>query len=398
MSTSTQRDDYLQIAELLTPSAVSQYLATQHWILEASQPDVKEVWGLPDEAGGRLARVMVPLAVDFIDFQQRFADTLLALGKVYAANPAELQERIAATRADLFFVRLDQAAHDGTIPFRQAETTLYALFKMLKAAATTAADPTHSHQGRRPTKVNEFLEEDIRLGHTKQGSFIFTVVTRLSDLSQVPTEHSRLEEGFPRKVMETLAQGLETTRGLAQIWDPRVLDDPGTFGLSAGLVESLEEMSQAQELRALDLSFQWAAAEARPNVGESAIVLDRSVIAELPRVRERLVRQEEPRRREKIVGLVTGLQQDGGEEDEAAEVIVKADVRGRVRKVHMSLSGEDHEWAIRAYQQKLPFTVVGDLVFERRAWRLSGNVNVDPSFLRHALDQTPPALPEQRRP
>ncbi|MGW2426366.1 hypothetical protein ACWC0C_45525 [Streptomyces sp. NPDC001709] len=339
---------------------------------------------------------MVPLATDFADFQQRFADTLVALGRVYGADPSELKERIAAARADLFFVRLDQAALDGTIPFRQAETTLYALFKMLKAAATTAADPTHSHQGRRPAKVNEFLEEDVRLGHTKQGSFVFTVVTRLSDPGQGSLEQSRIEEGFPRRVMETLALGLETTRSLAQTWDPSVLETPGAFGLSAGLVESLEEMTQARELQALDLSFQWAASEVRPQAGRSPVLLDRSAIAELPRVRERLVRQEEPRRREKLVGLVTGLHQDAADGDETAEVIVKADVRGRVRNVHMSLSREDHEWAILAYQQKLPFTVAGDLVFERRAWWLTGDVHVNSSFLRHALEESAPSLPEPR--
>ncbi|HKW93025.1 MAG TPA: hypothetical protein VJX92_14095 [Methylomirabilota bacterium] len=398
MSTST-RDSYREIAELLAPSAVSQYLAAQRWTMESSQPDIKEVWRLPEEAGGgQTARVMVPLATDFVDFHQRFTDTLLALGKVYGSNPSELQERITATRADLFFVRLDQAMVDGTIPFRQAEATLEALHKMLKAAATTAADPFHSHLGRRPAKVNEFLEDDVRLGHTKTGSFVFTVVTRLGDSHPVDPGQERIMEGFPRKVMETLARGLEATRGLAERWDPQVFGTPSDFGLSAGLVESLEDMTQSQGLRALDLSFQWAASEPAPEVGSSAIVLDRDVIATLPLVRERLVRQEEPPHRETVVGLVSGLQQEVFGDDETAEVVLKVEARGRMRNVHVTLAGEDHQWAILAYQRKLPFTVTGDLVFERRAWRLTGDVEVDASFLRHMSEgrerhqSEPPAL------
>ncbi|MFD0630185.1 hypothetical protein ACFQ2K_54040 [Streptomyces sanglieri] len=36
-----------------------------------------------------------------------------------------------------------------------------------------------------------------------------------------------------------------------------------------------------------------------------------------------------------------------------------------------------------AYERQLPFTVTGDLTYERRAWRLTGRIEVDPSFLRH---------------
>jgi hypothetical protein len=43
----------------------------------------------------------------------------------------------------------------------------------------------------------------------------------------------------------------------------------------------------------------------------------------------------------------------------------------------------DHEWAILAYRRKLPFTVTGDLAFERGVWRLTGVVTVDSSFLEH---------------
>lgn len=387
MTTST-RDGYREVSELLTPSAVSQYLAAQRWVLEASQRNVRELWRLPDDTGGARARIMLPLATDFVDFRQRFTDVLLALGRIYDSDPGELQERIVATRADLFFVRLDQAVLDGTIPFRQAEATIESLHKLLKAAATTAADPRHSHVGRRPARVKEFLEDDVRLGHTKKGSFVFTVVTRLSDPESSDLVQDPVVQGFPRKVMETLARGLHTTRGLAQHWDGQVLDSPGDFGVSASLVESLEEMTQPQGLRALDLSFQWANGEEPPQVGGSSIILDRDVIAALPTVRERLVRQEEPPRQEILRGLVTSLHQEVSDDEETAEVIVKADVRGRVRNVRMRLTGEDHQWAILAYQHKLPFTVTGDLVFERRSWWLTGDVRVDSSFLQHTLENS----------
>ncbi|MFD6995116.1 hypothetical protein ACFWA5_02285 [Streptomyces mirabilis] len=396
MSRSTL-DSYRDIASALTPLAVSQFLASHDWELEHQQPEVRQVWRYGLGHLSTAPRIMIPLATDFADFMPRFVDALESLGHIHDWDANQLLERVIATRADLFFVRLDQGMIDGTIPFQQAEKTLQAIYKMMKAAATSTADPHHSHKGRRPAAVGEFLDEDVRLGHTKRGSFVFTVVTRLGDPGPQATEGpERSSIVFPRRVMETLARGLETTKRLTQSWDQEALDFPSGVGLSAGLVESLEDMSQPEHLRSLDLSFQWAAAEPKPDVGLATIVLDRDVIDELPRVRERLVRREEPVRRETLVGLVKSLTRNDAtpSDDESAIIAVAAEVRGKTLRVQVPLTGENHGWAIMAYRRQLPFTVTGDLSYERRAWRLTGNIEVDSSFLQHLSGSSTPDLGE----
>ncbi|ASF13563.1 hypothetical protein CEQ30_39590 [Nocardia brasiliensis] len=374
-------DALSEVASLLSPPAVSQYLASHDWQLEARDDDVKEIWRLPGDDGLQ-GRVMVPLATDYVDFPVRFRDTLQALATIYDWDPRQLAERIVAARADLFFVRLDQEMTDGTIPFRQAETTLEALFTMLRAAATTADDPTHSHRGRRSATVTDFLEEDIRLGHTKRGSFVFTVVTRLGDVVPQHGDGSSAVP-FPRKVMTTLATGLQSTRQLALDWDERALDNAGQLGLSASLVESVLEMTQPETLRALDLSFDWAATMPPPEISASRIIVDRNAMAGLPRVRERLVRREEPPRYVTLLGTVRTLNRDdlGDEDQEATSIVLSTHVDGRPRKVHVPLAGEEYVWAIRAHQSKQPIVVSGDLIFERGVWRLTGTISVDPSFV-----------------
>ncbi|WP_285586120.1 hypothetical protein [Herbidospora sp. NBRC 101105] len=305
----------------------------------------------------------------------------MTIGKVNDWDPEVLQEHIIATRADLFFVRLDQAMTDGTIPLRQAELTIEGIWKLLRAAATTAANPDHSHLGRRPAAVTDFLEDDVRLGHTKRGSFVFTVVSRLGE--NEASESGQLAPPFQRRVMETLARGLETTRNITEGRDLAAFDEPSRWGLSAGLVEAIEDMAEPEALRAIDLSFEWAAALERPLVGDTPIKLERQVIPQLGRVRERLIRQEEPKRRVTLIGTVKSLTREGGrDENESGAVILHAEVNGRYRNVHMTLDGPDHDWAIIAYRSRVPFTVSGDLVFERRAWRLQGDIAVDSSFLR----------------
>ncbi|MFI9283845.1 hypothetical protein [Streptomyces werraensis] len=390
-------DSYRDIASTLTPLAVSQFLASHDWELEHQQPDVRQVWRYGSGPLSTAPRVMIPLATDFADFMPRFVDALESLGHIHDWDAGQLLERVIATRADLFFVRLDQGMIDGTIPFQQAERTLQSIYKMMRAVATTTADPHHSHKGRRPAAVGEFLDEDVRLGHTKRGSFVFTVVTRLGDPTpQAVDGQEQPTIAFPRRVMETLARGLETTKRLTQSWDQEALEFPSRLGLSAGLVESLEDMSQPEHLRSLDLSFQWAAAERKPDVGLATIVLDRDVIDELPRVRERLVRREEPVRRETLVGLVKSLTRDDAapDNDESAIITVAAEVSGKTMRVQVPLTGENHGWAIMAYRRQLPFTVTGDLSYERRAWRLTGDIEVDSSFLQHLSGSSTPDLGE----
>jgi hypothetical protein len=379
MVSSTSLDDYRELAGTLNPLAVQQYLAANDWQLETQVADVRQIWRLNDEA-----RVMLPLATDFVDFTQRFRDTLRALAAVYDWDPARLAERITSTRADLFFVRFDQVMVDGTLPFRQAEKALDGLFKTMKAAATTADDPAHSHRGRRSSTVTDFLDEDIRLGHTKRGSFVFTVVTRLGD--PLPDhDDGTSATPFPRRVMETLATGLHAANDLALHWDALAVERAAERGLSANLVESLQELTEPESLRELDLSFDWAAGAPLPNVPSSRIVVGRDAMAGLSRVRERLVRREEPPHVETVVGQVRSLtrEEPGGDDQEETTIVLSTEVRGRPRKIHVLLSGEDYDWAIFAHRNRLPFTVTGNLAFERGAWRLTGPVTVDSSFLEH---------------
>lgn len=390
---------YREVASALTPAAVSQFLASRDWELEQRQSRVREVWRYRSD-GPLLAapRVMIPLAPDFADFTPRFIDALESLGHIHDWDAGQLLEHILATRADLFFVRLDQHMADGTIPFRQAERTLQGIHKMMKASATTTADPNHSHKGRRPQAVGEFLEGAVRLGHTKPGSFVFTVVTRLGHAadSQSANDPEEPTATFPRRVMETLARGLEATRLLAQAGGNQTPISPGDSGLSVSLLESLEDLSAPEHLNSLDFSFEWAAAERRPDVGLATIVFNQDSIVEFPNIREQLIRRDEPVRRETLVGLVKSLARDDSTSsgDEVAIVTVAAEVNGRALRVQVPLTGDDHGWAIMSYRRQLPFTVTGDLSYERRAWRLTGDIVVDSSFLRHISGSSAPDLGE----
>lgn len=393
---------YGAMAAVLTPTDVSQFLRTSsQWELEQKVDHVQEIWVRPPSGDVPRARIMLPLATDYADFEQRFADALRAIGLINHWDADEVQRHIISTNSDLLLVHLNQVRGEDAIPLRQAEATVDAISEMVKAAAITAATPNRSQRGGRlPNLVTAFLDDDVRLGHTKRGSFVFTVITRLDQSAENAQDRSKADSmsAFPRVVMETLARGLETARDLAQDTDSVSIDDAAQSGLSAGLVESLEDLANQEDLRSLELSFEWATTRPRPTVGAEPIRLERSEVHQLASVRERLLRQEEPPRRETIFGTVKELAREEGtrESDDVGSVVIYADVADRRRNVHVTLSGEDHERAIEAYQRRLPLIVTGDLVFERQAWRLIGDIEVDPRLFDAGKEGSRPANKARR--
>ena len=386
---STADASYREAASTLRPQAVSEYLAVSPWSLER-RDDIKEVWHLIGATGRSLGRLMLPLATDYSDFADRFYDALMTLSKVNNWNADQLLEQILATRADLFFVRLDQSTADGTIPFKQAEMTLDAIYGMVRSAAARAAGSRATRRGKVPMAAQNFLDDDVRLGHTKRGSFVFTVASRLSDRITVNQSLADVDaddvnnEIFSRRVMETLASGIETAGDIIAR-ETRSLGDFFNLRANLELFESLAEITRPENLRTVELSFQWALAMPRPAFGTEPVKLTREDVSILTEFRERRASVEDVARPRPIshhvtlVGPVVALVRSDFEEEDSewGEVIIMADVGGsRFRQVHILLNGQDHERAIQAYRSKLPLTISGDLEFEGQRWRLTGNVEL----------------------
>jgi len=380
---------YREAASTLKPQAVSEYLAASPWDLER-RDDTKEIWQLTDARGKSAGRLMLPLATGYTDFADRFYDALLTLGRVNGWDADQLLEQILATRADLFFVRLDQPTTDGTISFRQAEATIDSIYRMMRSAAEAATGSRVRRRGRLPAAVENYLNNGVRLGHTKRGSFIFTVASRLNEsIMANPSLEEEIEAGIvteivsPRRVMETLANSLAAARNIAAHGTGSLSD---YYFIDTNVLESLEEIGKPEDLRSIELSFQWAIALRPPDVDTDPIKLnhrDISILSEYRQIRASQVKEpaSDIENYVTLVGPVVTLTRSDAEEEEneTREVVIVADVgRGRFRHVHVPLSGPDHEFAIQAYRSRAPLTVSGTLLFDAQRWQLVGNVQVHP--------------------
>lgn len=398
----------------LRPRAVSSYLGAAGWTLAEVAPG-SEFWEL-HETPGRPVRLMLPLDQTYADYARRLHEAIRRLCVVYDWNLDQLATHVAAARSDFMYVRADQASPDGTIPLRQAESLLGGADNLLFFAACSAINPRSEHLGRRPDAAREFVEQDVRMGHTQRGSFVITILTRLDAADELPsyeiadTESSAPESRsspvsgpeqpstdttspaaessqitgsapsqtrlvriapFQRRVMSTLAQGLRSARALSLAADQASVEEAIDNGLSANLVSALESMTQHTGLRSLDITFSWAAAEPSPHPAIDTVSVDRNMIPVLPDLRERLRQRPPLPTRVTILGQVTRLER--GEGDDIGTVTVTG-VTGRStqRQVRITLTGKAYNDAIRAHRARIPVSATGTLSKHRNAFWLEG--------------------------
>ncbi|MGY4098062.1 hypothetical protein ACW2Q0_00620 [Nocardia sp. R16R-3T] len=388
-------DAIVEYGDILTPSNVAQFLATRNWTCQMDRT-FDQVWVLEAARGGRPISVLLPREPSFVDYTKRLREAVSAITNTYDLALSELVEQVASIHADLFFVRVDQSMKDGTIPLRQATVLLDNIDQMIRAAAISAHKPQSSGRGRTPEFVNEFLNDDIRMGHTKKGSFIITVAARIDEASPKPSQDRSPRAGqadvipsFTRQVMTTLAKSLDVTRRFAanrgEFTD---VDEAVDQGLKLQVVQALQEMGGSEGLRALDLSFEWAAAEPQRLPVPTHVSLDRGVIDELPEIERRLVRRIEPKR-VTIVGPVKELKLNNDssvpDDEQGGEIVVHADIGDRLRRITIPLGATDYDWAIAAHRARVPFTATGELGKRGNVWRLNEPIDVDRSYLEFRL-------------
>ncbi|WP_067865220.1 hypothetical protein [Nocardia shimofusensis] len=388
MAAANLADPIGQYGDILTPANIAQFLATRDWTCRTDRK-VDQVWVLDESGGGRPVSVLLPRTPSFVDYAKRMTEAIETISKTYDWGLPELAEKVASIRADLFYIRVDQRFDDGTIPLRQASSLLDSIDQIVRAAAIAAHNPQATGRGRIPDTVTEFLNEDVRMGHTKKGSFIVTVAARIGedDVPEGSGEVGTREPvpSFARRTMTALARSLDTTRRYAASREQfEGIGDAVEQGLKLQVVQALQDIGGSEGIRSLDLSFEWAPAEPQHMPVPDHVSLDRSLIDQLPEIERRLVRRTEPERIT-VVGPVKELRRydegTGTEEESGGEIVVHAEVTGRIRRVTVPLGASDMGLAIIAFRDRLPFTVSGKIVKRGNTWRLDEPIEVDRSFL-----------------
>lgn len=362
----------------LGAGALAKYLAVTGWEMVRENSGVSSVWSLP----GENASLMLPADPEFGDYSRRLADALDVISSIHRVRGQALVLEIASASSDILMLRADQFSADGTIPLREAEGLLQGARKMLTAAALAAVSPKANFGPARPAAVKEFVDDDVRMGHTMHGSFIITILARIDEPENSEPTNGRdkgnaaaslepadqIELSFNRRVMTTLATGLEAAE---RLFDPKTagdLSEAVARGVSAQLVDSLVDLTSFEGVRAIDTTFKWSPSHSYPSddVPTSVRLPQRDKDAVVA-VRERL-RARPTISDDQVIGQVVRLERK--QDDDDGVVVVDGAVGRERKRILVSLPPSKYALATTAHEKREPVFVEGDIVFEKGSYRI----------------------------
>ncbi|QMU68291.1 hypothetical protein [Streptacidiphilus sp. P02-A3a] len=415
-------DSFRRMASTFTPTTVTRFLAAQGWTAESRTSGVKEIWSRRAASGSaERARVMIPFAIDYVDFERRFSEALISISQVHGYDAEDLSRRISSTMTDVLSVRLVRTPAGDTVPLAEGEKVIHEFNNLLKNfAIATATHRVRRTGGRMPRQAADFMRHHARLGHTRSGSFVITFAALLDESERSPSpthqdvdrRHERDESApFARKVMAALAQAIETAgelrSGSPEIGWARTTEE---LRRAALVVEMLDRFRSFDELEEIDLSFTWASALPEPTAGLSVCSFRFDDLPEIPaepgRIQaaaERAFDDDYALRRvagvsppdaldvrrtatsEEIVsGIVHSLERaDGG-----GTVTIRVDDGRSPFDVRLTLRAADYLMAVRAHLADVPVSASGELTRIGPTARL-GNAVLDTAKIEAALRALP---------
>lgn len=372
----------------LSPWSVEQYLLLSDWRQVELEKSTYAIWETADES----ASILLPYDKHLRDFSRRYREALDTLTGLTGLEGESLALEIVAARKDVFLLRADQMTVDGSIPFLEAQKLIDGVQTLLTSAAAASIRPRASTAGNKPAMVNEFMREDVRMGHTMHGSFVITVLA--SDSAEEHRRRQRWERkisgsadeadlraveeqdmtSFPRQVMSTLATGLKSAQELLSGSRPTSsIDEAIASGVTLQMLESVQSMAKSEGLHALDMAFKWAKSEPLVEEIPSRIELSRNDAQDPAGFIERFSKKPDVET-DYIFGHVIRLERSEGSED--GQVIVDGTVGKSRRRVKVPLSGKDYKLAIAAHEASKPVTVTGTFLRNKRGWRMGDAVAI----------------------
>lgn len=238
---------------LPSPEQVAIYLSRTGWVVHTTYPKAL-VWGKESEMGS--AEVLAPLTHTIDDYQARITELIRTLALTEGRAKDEVEFELLFPNLDVQHIRTKPLGPSGTTPLHDGYLALKGVRALFLAAATSATLPTPVAvlPSSRPQRARNFLNQ-VRLGPTGQGSFIFRVETSLI----VPADQ---EDAIPpRQTLLGLYGALEGARLAAdtvlESGQIAAFDEQIATGVSANLCEALILLS-GQSNQGVDLDFTWS--------------------------------------------------------------------------------------------------------------------------------------------
>lgn len=354
----TDRDALIAVS----PTALAAYARTAGWEIAEPYGDYSHVYTSNDQP-----EIVIPQTERIADYAQ-VVQSLIGMFSA-AADLDQLAIYRQLTTADRDVVRVRAAGSiDDHVSVNVGVDLVTGARDMVLAAACSTENQRAVYRPGANRTASQFVD-DMRLGHTEEGSFVVTllgpVVPPFVEPPLDPERAAPAKEPIARQMTLRVAEALSATRDATEktnAGDTDAFTDAVTLGASANLCDALVLL--IEPFQKLDVSISWALT--RPQTRR----LVRFARSDAPVLQEasRTFRLREPRPDERVSGFVQRLKRDAGEPD--GMVTLRAPIDGDERSITAVLRQADYRTAIRAHDERAMVIAEGDLELVGQRWQL----------------------------
>lgn len=355
----------------LRPLEVAAYLRAHGWTMTPVKSSKVSAWGLTDAAGDEF-EVVVPLDQTLGDYVLRMGEMLHTLSAAEGRSQLQVYADLLTTFADVVRIRIDDPElQDGTMPIEVTAQVSQKARDLFLAAACSATENRAVWHTRKPSQAVEYVR-NLRSGQTERGSYVFTVISRVSPGLSVLENGANFEQTVPyeRVVIQKLAATLHELERAAEIaavtGEFAAFDNSMDYGVSANLCDAVSGLwgTDDNSRRTLDFDFSWS--PARP-LEEKVPSHVKFTADRIPWIREaaRVMRERAPVEDFELEGAVVKLDRPIG--SVSGKVTIIGQVHGRPKRVTLELQDAEYHLAVEAHDNEYALRCYGTLQRQGRA-------------------------------
>ena len=351
----------------LRPLEIASYLRASAWKQSDVKPGQYAVWIWEDDV-----EAFLPLRTDTSDYALRMGDLLAVLAAVEKRSQWEIYSDLLRITSDIVRIRIaDPELSDGTLPIEEHAQIAQKARDLMLAAACAAMEKRPVWHKRKPAGAMEHVRR-VRIGQSERGSYIITVMTRVTPALKTNGQLFEPETPYDRRVTETLAQSLLALAGAAEqaalSQKMEAFDEAIALGVNSNLCDAVVGLWGGDEVqRNLEFSFSWS--PTRP-VAANEVARVNFTSDRVPLIREagQLMRERAPLTDFELSGPVVRLERADGAA--VGKVTVVGIVDDRQARVVLELGDPEYQMAVTAHGEGRTISVNGTLQREGRGYVL----------------------------
>ena len=336
------------------------------------------------EHDGRTWEIVVPHQDTVSGYAEGMAEAVAVLAAVEERSQLDVFHNLSGAGADVIRVRSLNGAARQPLSLRRSALLLNDSYDMLAAAAQSAVRTRATYRGALSADVAEFLDSVRPLPGYYEGYDLTLHCPVPAGLGTQMDMGDDFQPPFPRLATLKLAEALEhSSVAVAEA----ISNDPlASFrqavphGVSANLCDAVAELARKGE--GVEIGLSWA--DVRPrSVHQTPVPTFRfsQHSAGILNEAARSFRRNEPSLDESVIAQVVRLEREPEEFDGRATILYVRD--GRPMRMRVEFEEETYGTVIRAFEQREPISVDGDIYRVGNVYELR-----NPRNLSFAAEQT----------